>query len=221
MKSTLWIYGASNCLPWQLDSVDQCWPNILANDLNMSLINQAQEGCDNLYIYHCISADIARHAPNDLVVVFWTHPNRKSFVYDPENPSHINEIKNGSLVYEHDPVFFRSNNLKDNNSLLGWALMRPRSQGNEFFDTWFMNYFHEHEQRLNFSAYVDSAQKKIQCKKIFGYFSKESVDHMRLDSPFCYMEFVLDTKTQLSDQDLHCNVNGHRLLADIILTYQK
>jgi hypothetical protein len=218
MKSTLWIYGASNCLPWNLDSNDQCWTNILARKLDMSLINRAHEGCDNLYIYHCIIADIPYHAPNDQVVVFWTHPNRKSFVYDPENPLHDNEIKNNALVYKHDPVFFRSNNQKANNSSSGWAAMRPMSQGNKFFDTWFMNYFSEHEQRLNMLAYVDSGWTKIPCKKIFVYFSQESISHMQLDDPLCYLEFVLNTNTQISDKDLHCNANGHELLANTLLT---
>lgn len=220
MKSTLWIYGASNCLPWNLDTADQCWTNIMAKKLDMDLIIRAQEGCDNLYIYHCIIADIDKHAPNDQVVVFWTHPNRKSFVYDPENPAHDHEIKNGALVYQHDPIFFRSNNHSANNSVSGWSAMRPMSRGNKFFDTWFMNYFNEHEQRLNLTSYVDSSHSKITCKKTFGYFSQESVSHMRLDHPLCYLEFVLDTNTQISNQDLHCNAKGHELLADTLLTYQ-
>jgi len=153
-------------------------------------------------------------------VVFWTHPNRKSFVYDPDNPLHDNEIKNGALVYKHNQIFFRSNNQKANNGPTGWAAMRPMSRGNKFFDTWFMNYFSEHEQRLSMMSYVDSGLAKITCKKTFGYFSQESINHMKVNDPLCYLEFVLNTQSQISDQDLHCNAKGHELLADILLTFQ-
>jgi hypothetical protein len=212
----LWIYGASNCLPWRLETAAQCWTNILAKQSEMELINRSREGCDNLYLYHALCQDLACHSPEDTVIVAWTHPNRKTWVLDESNPDHVEQVSKGALVYPGDPTFFRNNNSKRSSGLTQWANFLPISSGNPFFDTWFANYHNDHEQRLNFHAYVNSANAKISCKKFFMYFSRESIHNVITDVELTYLEFVLDSGNWIDKDDLHCNPQGHVELAEII-----
>lgn len=212
----LWVYGASNCLPWRLDNPDQCWTNILACDIGATLVNRAQEGCDNLYIYHALCQDLRDQTPDDTVIVVWTHPNRKTWVLDRSNPKHLQEVDAGCLVYPGHPTFFRSKNKTNCSGLSQWLKFSPASSGNAFFDTWFSDYHSEYEQRRNLDAYIHSARSKISCQSFFMYFSLESINHVIDDPDLCYLEFVLDTRTWIDQDDLHCNPIGHARLASVI-----
>ena len=213
----LWVYGASNCLPWKLDSEDQCWANILSKKLNAQLVNRACNGCDNLYIYHCINIDKKLHMPDDIVIVAWSHPNRKTFVLDKTNINHIEQIQKNALVYDGTPVFFRSDNEKTTNIAQSFIKMTPIVSGNSFFDKWFEDYYSGYEQRLLLKSFIESTKFSIKNNKFFMYFSKESIENVIDEKDtLCYLEYVKETKTFLSKDDLHCNTQGHAQLAEYI-----
>ena len=213
----LWVYGASNCTPWRLPSSEQCWTNILAESINHKLHLRSEEGCDNTFIYHKFISDLDAHSPDDLVVIAWSHPNRKTFVFDENNPLHQEQAAKGALVYQGDPIWFRSNNKQATSGVTDWLTLLPKPRGNQFFDTWFSNYHSEHEQRLNFGAYQDSTKIRSKCRMYQFYFSLESISGMDINcSAITYLEFVLKNKVWIEKDDLHCNAQGHQLLASQI-----
>jgi hypothetical protein len=160
--------------------------------------------------------DLPHYDRNDVVIVAWTHPNRKTWVLDRSNPRHTQQVNQGALVYPGDPTFFRSDNKTSISGLKQWLTFAPTPTGNHFFDTWFADYHSDHEQRLNFGAYHTSVDTLLPCRKFFLYFSQESVANVIDEKVLCYLEFVLDTKTQIDQDDLHCNAQGHAILADLI-----
>lgn len=146
----------------------------------------------------------------------WSHPNRKCFVLDQHNPEHLRQIEKGAQVYHGTPAWFRSQ-VRTGSDVNRWLNMAPRKRGDVFFDTWFRDYHSEHEQRLNFGAYHDSVMIKAVCAVYTMYFSQESILGLRTrDDALCYLEFVLENGVALDQNDLHCNAQGHRLLAQKI-----
>lgn len=202
-------------MPWKLEVPARCWTHLLAARLDKKLVLRAEEGCDNTFIYSSIMHDLPEYSSDDLIIVGWTHPNRKSFVLDKNNPLHLEEIQKGALVYKGDPIWFRSNNLDAKATFANWMKLSPIKRGNKFFDTWFSNYHSDYEQKLNFRAYHDSSIFRIKCKLLNFYFSKESVAGMDIPKDsLTYLEFVVDNKLWISSDDLHCSEKGHQLLAD-------
>jgi hypothetical protein len=197
--------------------------SLLATKLQAEDVNNfAQYGSDNLFIYHTIIQNLPRIDHNDVVIVGWSHPTRKSFVYDDSNPMHNQCLANGT-IYTGDPVFFRSNN--SNNS---WSLdaikdfsIRHKSITNHsFFDSWYKNYFSEYECLLNFRAYLDSISTQITATYVPFYFSKESVANLQVDpKSLYYINYIIDHNAYISKKDLHANQKGHQLIADFL--YQK
>jgi len=89
--------------------------------------------------------------------------------------------------------------------------MSPRPSGNAFYDTWFRNYYSEHEQRCNFQSYTDSVILRCQAQYIPFYFSKESVNQIVRQNDNFMSDFVIDNDVATSADDLHMNARGHEL----------
>lgn len=209
----LWIFGASNCLPWRLEDPAQGWMNMLATSLDADLSSHAQEACDNLYIYHKIVEQVPNMSADDFVVVGWTHPSRKTWVLDPENPEHANLAdSDDTLIYPGDPTFFRAYNNSQPN-LVHWSLFQPVNYGKKFFDTWFNNYYHRHEQDLNLQSHLDSARQRLPKNTVFFYFSEESLTGIDpTPTGVRYLEFVTQKQVNIDDKDMHANPAGHEML---------
>ena len=84
----LWIFGDSNCLPYSLARKDTGWDTIIANKLQASLQNYAQVATDNFFIFNCLLDNLKDIRDEDTVIIGWTHPYRKTFVYDPKRHEH-------------------------------------------------------------------------------------------------------------------------------------
>lgn len=212
----LWVFGASNCLPWKLSQADQSWMHQLAHRLDADLELHAHEACDNLYIYHKICQNHSRMHDDDCVVVGWTHPNRKTWVMDTENPKHQELCGSKDvLVYQDTPTFFRAYN-NSVPSLSHWLKLKPKPQGQTFFDQWFQNYYSRHEQDLNLQSYMDSASLRLPKRHVFFYFSSESVAGVT-DCPerLCYLDWVQQKQVNISQDDMHANPNGHAMLCQL------
>lgn len=217
-KPTLWVFGSSNCLPHGLDNPNDTWAQILANHLGANLNIYAQEACDNLFIYSRLIQCLDQISSNDYVVIGWTHPNRKTWVSDIDNPVHQQLLQDeDTIVYPGTPTFMRAYN-NNRPTSLHWANLGVLSKGKEFFDQWFKNYYSRYEQDLNMQAYIDSAELKIPCRKLFFFFSNESltgIDYSE-DAIGC-LDFVIENNVNISDSDMHANTIGHRMLAEIFL----
>jgi len=206
------------CLPHGLDK-EQTWPFLLSKKLNCEYINFAQEGSDNFFIYHSFLENYKKINQNDIVIIGWSHPSRKSFVFDPANPTHVAAAKTGLVYQTETKTLFRSFNPKHNNGWI-WSA-KPKNSTVEFYDVWFNNYYSEHEQRCNFQAYMDSIILKVPCQYLPFYFSKESVDQMvRLNDNFM-AEFVAENNVALSETDQHMNAAGHQMWTDHLIQQLK
>lgn len=211
----LWVFGHSGCLPFGLEH-GVAWPEQLALSLEITCENFAQSGADNLFIYHCFKKNLKHIKPDDIVIVGWSHPNRKSFVLNQTNTSHRLAVSNGCMIFDSDPKFFRSKGMAARDTKEKWAAMIPSKQGNSFFDTWFQDYHSEYECRLNLQAYQDSVQQCVPCKHLCFYFSRESVDHPQ-DNEFYWLDFILENRLWISDIDMHPSQEGHNEMAKIFL----
>jgi hypothetical protein len=212
----LWVFGASNCLPWRLEDPDQGWMNLLAQNLQADLSSHAKEACDNLYIYHKIIEQAPQISNTDYVIVGWTHPSRKTWVFDPENPEHV-KLTNGNdtLVYPGDPTFFRAYNNSQPN-FGHWSLFQPVNYGKKFFDTWFNNYYHRHEQDLTMQSHLDSARQRLPKNTVFFYFSEESLSGIApKPNGVRYLEFVTQNQVNIDHKDMHANAVGHKMLFEM------
>ena len=213
---TIWIFGQSMCLPHGV-GIDQGWDSQLSRCLNVEYKNFAQHGADNLFIYHTFLENFLRIEPNDLIIIGWSHPNRKSFVLDSENPVH-QDILPHSLKYQTETqTFFRS--LNSRASTLGkWLTLRPQNTGKEFYDVWFRNYYSDHEQRCNFQSYLDSVHLRAPAQYIPFYFSQESVAQINRQNDNFMLEFIIEHNLALGPNDFHMNSNGHKMWAEHLLT---
>lgn len=218
--SKLWVFGHSFCLPFNLPNENHCWVDILANNLAISYVNLAQPGADNLFIYHTYRETLSTIGNDDIVIIGWSHPCRKTFILDRDNPSHTSICDQGLLYKTNTYEFFRSNN-PTNKNLNNWLNFKPRDQGTEYYDVWFKNYYNIHEQRLNFQSYLDSVQLTCPCKYVPFFFSRESVDgiNMPLTHAGYMTEFIVDQKLTLNTHDTHINEQGHALWAKHLNQY--
>jgi hypothetical protein len=93
MKKIL-ICGDSFASDWTVKYSGTGWPNMLANDYNVT--NLAQAGCSEYKIYlQLLNTDISKY---DAVIVSHTSPNR---IYVKRHPVHYNDVlhKHSDLLY--------------------------------------------------------------------------------------------------------------------------
>lgn len=176
---------------------------------------------DNLAIYSRIMEYKAEMTSDDLIIVGWSHPSRKSFVWDQTvvaqqgiDPEHI-------IHYPGKISWFRSLNRGSRFwSIDNWTRSLDRIRrdtGNVYFDIWYKDYYADSETRLNFRAYLDSARAQIPGRYIPFYFSRESVtDVCDADGPF-YLDMILENHWYIHEQDLHANAHGHMALAKALI----
>jgi hypothetical protein len=103
---TLWVFGDSLSLPFDLEFADQGWPSLLSKKLNAELKNFAEVAADNFFIYSCYLENKKYIQSGDLVVAGWSHPSRKSFVLDRNNSAQV-QVIDDSYVYHTHQEFIR------------------------------------------------------------------------------------------------------------------
>ena len=218
--STLWVFGHSICLPFNLTDCTG-WSDLLSKKLNVNCVNLAEPGADNFYIYDSFLKNKDSIKENDIVVIGWSHYSRKSFVLDRTNPAQTAVIDNSLLYKSKNTEFIRSNSATRVPS--AWLTLTPINRGVSYYDIWFENYYSAQEQKTNFQGYLDSVLlNSINSKFRYlpFYFGKESVDDIDI-SNCCHAgfmtEFIVDHKLQISKYDLHLSKHGHTIWADYLL----
>lgn len=208
----LWIFGQSMSTSHKVEE-HQGWPALLANRLSIDYVTFAQPGADNFYIYSTFLENSANIAEDDIVVVGWSHPNRKSFVLDHNNNAH-QTVLNQSLVYKTSSrEFFRSNNPIPSTQLK-WSVLSPTRTQVDFYNTWFDNYYSRHEQDCNMQGYMDSTRMRCKGKYIPFYFSQESIANIHVQNNNFMLEYIVDHGVFISQDDLHLNQLGHQMWCD-------
>jgi hypothetical protein len=217
-KPTVWVFGQSMGLPYNLSDTSCGWAEIVSQQLGFTCKNFAQSASDNFFIYQGYLQHRSKINENDLLFVVWSHPNRKTFVLDRNNPNHM-KVYDSSIHYKDKNIeFIRSDNPFKCNPT-NWANLEPKPSQNQFYDTWFEDYYSEYEQNVNFQSYYDSVKLTAPCPYVPVYFSKQSVEKISVDPTLFYLDFVLDNKCNISEEDYHLNETGHRLFADSLLPY--
>jgi hypothetical protein len=165
----------------------------------------------NFFIYQSFIKFLPEIGQKDYVVIGWTHPNRKTWIYDDKNPQH-QQIKTNSFIYKSKHhVFFRYDGTHRPKQILN----KPIDSGIGFFDSWFNNYFNEYEQRLIMQAfYHDVNSRKLKITNFF--FSKESLIDTDIIGNLFALDFVIDNKLFINPNNLHFNNDGHEKWAELI-----
>ena len=217
-KSTIWVFGQSMGLPFNIDNSSCGWAELISQKLGFNCENYAQSAADNFFIYQNYLQHRSMINKNDLLFVVWSHPNRKTFVFDRNNPNHT-KVFNSSIYFQDNTIeFIRSNNPVTDNANK-WAFLAPKPSNNKFYDTWFNNYYSRYEQNVNFQSYYDSVKLTAPCLYVPVYFSKESVENITVDPTLFYLDFVMDNKCNISDDDYHLSETGHQLFAESLWPY--
>ena len=216
-RRTLWVFGQSHCLPFNLQDKTKGWDSLLANKLNYKLQNFAEPSSDNFFIFSTILQNINNIKKNDAVVVGWSDPSRKSFVFD--KIQHKDIINNSIHYHTKKYRFIRSKghpkaSLK--NSIQKFLYLKPKKSGIQYYDNWYKYYFSTTEQKINFQSYLISTKSILPTKNYIPfYFSKTSVDDIKnINKNFCVTEFIQKANVALAKNDTHMDYKGHFLWCD-------
>jgi len=179
--------------------LEESWPKIVESKLGVNLNNFAHEAVDNFFIYSNYLQQKFNIQPNDIVIMQWTIPSRKMFIFDKDNEDHCVAIKNKSLSVTRDnKTYFRSYN----DTTPSWLpVFTSKDSGINFFDTWYNNYFNSYECEVNLQAYQDAIRAK-------------NVVHLQFNE---IVDFIKTNKLYINKNDLHPDARGHIRLADLIM----
>lgn len=217
---TIWVFGDSLSLPYHLSPGEKSWQEILCESIGGAYKNFSKPAADNLYIYHSYQSNLKNIIPGDIVIVGWSHPSRKSFVYSRDNLAQTNCLDR-SFVYDVDDIqFIRSKN-PISDTLDKWINFAPSARQNPYYDIWFKDYYSDVEQKINFSAYYHSIKNTCPGIYVPFFFSKESIKGLEFDGAGFALEFIIDNDCAISKQDSHFNARGHQLWAESLLRYIK
>jgi len=214
----IWVFGDSLCLPYKLDTHVLGWPEVIAEELCGELKNFAVPAADNFYIYKCYLSNKASIQPEDVVIVGWAPPSRKSFVYDPCNLNHQQCLARSFMWDIDDIKIIRSQN-PINDTVDKWFNLRPRNTSNPFYDVWFQDYYSLVEQKTTLCGYFHGVKNTCIGMYIPFFFSHDSVHDLDLQGAGYILDFILQNQCFISDQNAHFNPHGHALWAQHLLDY--
>lgn len=213
----IWIFGQSMATAFNLPE-EQGWPRLLAERYQLDYVNLAKSASDNFYIYSQYLEVKNNIKVDDLVIIGWSHPSRKVFVLDRQNPQHLNVLEKSIYYKTENHEFFRNKNPL-NDSITKFLDLSPKESGINFYDTWFLNYYSNFEQRCNFQSYLDSVEFTCPAFYVPFYFSKESVEDIRHKGHFYMVDFIIENDCAISTEDCHLNTKGHQLWANLLIKH--
>lgn len=214
---TVWVFGDSLSTAHGVNDRES-WPELLAQQLGTHCVNFAKSAADNLYIYHCYLYNLPHIKPGDIVVVGWTHPSRKSFVFDKDNLRQVESLSRSFLYDTTDTKFIRSRNLYTD-TLNKWINFKPENKGNPYYDTWFNDYYSETEQKINLTAYYNAVKSSCPGLYVPFFFSQHSIQELDISEVECAVDFIVENNCAISKEDAHFNVLGHQLWANLLGKY--
>jgi hypothetical protein len=218
----LWVFGHSACTNYNSPN-SESWPSILAKKIGYSLINQSYPASDNLVIFTNIIESNHKIKADDLVIVGWSHPSRKTFVLNKDNPHQQACLTRSMKINTSTRTFIRSEGTYGdaNANIDFWKKMVPVKKSIEYYDDWYDKYFDIDEQRINFKAYLNATELLLNGKNYIPfYFSKESVKDVLSENKsnnLYWLEYLQSNKRYtVGNPSHHFNSEGHRQWANII-----
>jgi hypothetical protein len=152
----IWIFGDSLSTAHNMPSETVGWPYLLSKRLDKPYKNFAQQSADNFFIYSSYYEHLNDIQKDDIVIIGWSHYNRKSFILDRDNPTHVENIDNSRIFKVKDKEFFRSQNPFNDSSRKMLTTLSPKDTGKLFYDNWFNDYYSEYEQLCHLQSYQDA-----------------------------------------------------------------
>lgn len=195
---TIWVFGDSFSTNYGV-TLDESWPEIIAKKLNKQVKNYAHQAVDNFFIFSNYVNKKSQIQNDDIVLLQWTIPSRKMFIFDENCKSHQVAIQSDNIsVTRNNLTYFRSGpKIKK----VWIPSFTNKDRGIEFFDNWYKNYFNLKECEVNLQAYKDASQL-------------DNTIHLSFDR---ILNFITKHKLYLSEDDLHPNAEGHKRLANNIM----
>ena len=222
---TLWIFGHSVCTNIGLPPSCLSWPEIISKNNNYRLKNHAQAASDNLAIFTGIVESLKFISSDDTVIVGWSHPCRKTFVYESDNLYQQECLNNSMKIQTLEKTFIRSKGYyggpNNPNNVSFWKTMSPVNKNIPYYDDWYKKYFSITEQQINFTSYLFAVEKMLHRHQYLAfYFSKNSLDNVSYqysNRDLFWLEFIEQHKSyRISDTDHHFNADGHQQWASLI-----
>lgn len=213
--SNLWIFGHSFCLPYNINA-NAGWDSIVSKQMNLNLRNYAQKATDNFFIYHTYLENLPGINPDDTVIVGWSHPSRKTFIFDHSNLEQKAALPRSLHYKTQTKEFIRSNNSVPD-SKEKFAAMTQINSRITYYDNWFNSYYNDYEQQCNFQSYHDSVNFTVPCQYLPFYFSKDSVTNIKTNNQLYMLDFIINNHYEISKNDGHANEIGHKHWAEILL----
>ena len=213
----LWIFGDSFSYPYNIEE-STSWPVLLSKKLKAELVNFAQPAADNFFIFNSFYENYNKISKEDFVVIGWSHPNRKSFIYDKSNKLHKNAFKDSITLKGCSSDLFRGFPSKTKpKTFEKYSSMSPVTSGNSFFDFWFENYFSRHTQDVELFAFVNAVENLAKCNLINFFFSQESTNNLELNIKLDIISFIKSNSNYfLSNKDFHLSELGHEKWSKLI-----
>jgi lysophospholipase L1-like esterase len=195
---TIWIFGDSFSTNYKIP-LEQSWPEIISKKLDREVKNFAHKAVDNFFIFHNYINQKSQIQNDDVVLLQWTIPSRKMFIFDKNCRSHQVAIQSDNIsVTRNNLTYFRS---APKNPKRWLPSFTNEDHGIEFFDNWYKNYFNLKECEVNLQAYKDACKSNNIIQLSFNRI----------------LNFITKNKLYLSEDDLHPNAEGHKRLANNIM----
>ena len=193
----IWIFGDSFSTNYDVD-VAHSWPEIIGQKLNRQVRNFAHEAVDNFFIYNNYVDQKPLIKSTDIVLLQWTTPARKMFIFDKNNTTHQQVINDTDIVITRNNVtYFRSGHRPGK-----WlGNLTTRDSGVKFFDEWYRNYFDITESEVNLQAYQQASKEP-------------NTVHLHFSD---ILNYIKQHELYISKDDLHPNAQGHQQLANAIM----
>lgn len=180
------------------------WPDLLAEKLNMQVVNLAQKGRGNEYIYSTILDKITEEPDNiGMVIAAWSSPERRDFYSDgwhtitpDDTGSFLYYIQRSYRLYYSFQQICESLNLK-------YKQMQMLS-----FYCQSLNLKYKHMKSIINSPYMDKINNNFigwPCVKELGGYSID--DKL---NPNRSLDF------QIAENDPHPNSKGHEMIANFL-----
>ena len=193
----IWVFGDSFSTNYKIDDAHS-WPKIIGQKLNRQVKNFAHRAVDNFFIYSNYVDQKPLIKSTDIVLLQWTMPSRKMFIFDKNNTTHQQVMQGNNIsVNRNNITYFRSGPRKKT-----WTpSFTDIDHGVEFFDEWYKNYFDIRESEINLQAYQQASKEP-------------NTVHLHFSD---ILNYIKQHELYISEDDLHPNEQGHQQLANAIM----
>lgn len=213
----------SNYTPYSERDI-QCWPEIVAKELDMNLLNVAKLGVGNDYVANTVTDAVLDNLSRDItVMVLWAAPNRLNF-FDFEDyifPIDINLENSHRSLLEKYSAHAYSDLYEFDQAVLNYNL-RAIWRLNDFLESRSIKFYqasayaaHGNIFRMHHAEEISKEREKVIINSVphNKYFSKKYYTTQHWRKNMLWME----NSDMMIEDDGHPNQKGHNWIAETFL----